>query len=152
HSHHYAPQATRFSVSNWERLAPFIPTAQTPSTNCICITPSRVVIPSTFCSRQPDSPAAMPVIKKHLCLVALGHSRERLAADLVNAVARCGCNISDCRITPLGTHFAASLMHSGNWSAMAKMESALPGVAEDLGLAVQYEYGEPGVDAAEYRP
>lgn len=94
----------------------------------------------------------MPEIKKHLCLVALGNDRDRLAADLVNAIARRGCNISDCRITPLGSHFSASLMLNGNWSAMAKMESALPGLAEDLGLAVQYEYGQPAGDATEFRP
>lgn len=94
----------------------------------------------------------MPEIRKHLCLVALGTNRDRLAADLVNAIARRGCNISDCRITPLGTHFAAALMLSGNWSAMAKMETALPGLADDLGLSIQYEHGHPNGSAAEFRP
>lgn len=94
----------------------------------------------------------MPEIRKHLCLVALGPNRDRLAVDLVNAIARRGCNVNDCRITPLGTHFAAALMLSGNWSAMAKMESALPGLAEHLGLAIQYDHGHPDINAAEFRP
>lgn len=94
----------------------------------------------------------MPEIRKHLCLVALGANRDRLAADFVNAIARRGCNITDCRITPLGSHFAASLMLSGNWSAMAKMESALPGIAEGLGLTIQYQHGHPNGSAREYRP
>lgn len=94
----------------------------------------------------------MPETKKYLCFVALGPSRERLAADLVNAVARRGCNITECRITPLGTHFSAAIMATGNWSAMAKLESALPGVAEHLGLAVQYEHGHPHALTPEFRP
>lgn len=94
----------------------------------------------------------MPEIRKHLCLVALGPDRERLAADLVNAISRRGCNISDCRITALGSHFAASIMVSGNWSAMAKMESALPGLAEHLELTINYEHGQPRHPATDFRP
>src|SRR5699024_5546751 len=83
---------------------------------------------------------------------ALGPSRDRLAVDLVNAIARRGCAVRECRITPLGTHFAAALMLSGNWSAMAKMESALPGLAEHLGLAIQYDHGHPDTSASDFRP
>lgn len=94
----------------------------------------------------------MPEIRKHLCLVALGASRDRLAADLINAISRRGCNVTDCRITPLGKHFSAAIMINGNWSAMARMESALPGLAEHLGLAIQYDHGQPDGDAPDYRP
>lgn len=94
----------------------------------------------------------MPEIKKHLCLVALGPSRERLAADLINAIAHRGCNVTECRITPLGAHFSAALMLTGNWSAMARMESALPGVAEHLGLNIQYDHGDAPDSAADFRP
>ena len=81
----------------------------------------------------------MPEIKKHLSIVALGRNRDKLARDLVGAIARRGCEISECRITPLGDQFSASMLLRGNWSAMGKMESALPGLAEHLGLAVQFQ-------------
>lgn len=94
----------------------------------------------------------MPEIRKHLCLVALGANRDRLAADLVDAIVQRGCNISDCRIMPLGTRFSALLMLSGNWSAMAKMETALPGLAEELDLAIEYQHGHPNNNTGNFRP
>lgn len=94
----------------------------------------------------------MPEVKKHICLVALGPSRDRLAADLVNAIVRRGCDITECRIIPLGGHFSAALMLTGNWSEMAKMESALPGLADHLGLAIQYDHGRVEVSATDFRP
>ncbi|ROO28592.1 glycine cleavage system protein R [Salinisphaera japonica] len=94
----------------------------------------------------------MPEIKKYLSLVALGTARERLAHDLIGAVARRGCAVEECRITPLGDHFSAVMLLAGNWSAMGKMASALPGLAETLGLSIQFEHTEPGVPAPDYRP
>lgn len=94
----------------------------------------------------------MPEIKKHLSLVALGTSRDKLAHDLVHAIGRRGCEILECRITPLGDHFAAVLLLAGNWSAMGKMASALPGLAEHLGLSIQFEHTEPSEPARDYRP
>jgi len=91
-------------------------------------------------------------IRKYLCLVALGPAREQLATDLVNAVARRGCSVAECRIAPLGDHFSAALMLTGDWSAMARMESALPGLAEHMGLMIHYHQGQPMEDAADFRP
>tara|TARA_B100002052_G_scaffold296380_1_gene324661 strand:- start:2042 stop:2581 length:540 start_codon:yes stop_codon:yes gene_type:complete len=94
----------------------------------------------------------MPEIKKYLSLVALGSARERLAHDLIGAVARRGCAVEECRITPLGDHFSAVMLIAGNWSAMGKMESALPGLAEQLGLSVHFEHTQPSEPATEFRP
>ncbi|WP_423823849.1 ACT domain-containing protein [Salinisphaera sp. SPP-AMP-43] len=94
----------------------------------------------------------MPEIKKYLSLVALGTSRDRLAHDLIRAIGRRGCDILECRITPLGDHFSAALLLAGNWSAMGKMESALPGLAEHLGLVVQFEHTQPAEPARDFRP
>lgn len=94
----------------------------------------------------------MPEINKHLCLVALGRSRERLAADLIGAISRRGCTVTECRIAPLGAHFSAVIMLSGNWSVMARMESALPGIAEHLGLAIHHDHGQPQGNTADFRP
>ncbi len=94
----------------------------------------------------------MPEIKKYLSVVALGAARDKLARDLVNAIARRGCEVTECRITPLGEHFAAALLLSGNWSAMGKMESALPGLAEHLGLAIQFDHSRPSGGAPNFRP
>ncbi|RJS92671.1 glycine cleavage system protein R [Salinisphaera sp. Q1T1-3] len=94
----------------------------------------------------------MPEIKKYLSIVVLGESRDRLAHDLVSAIARRGCEIEECRITPLGDRFSAVMMLAGNWSAMGKMESALPGLAEHLGLAIQFEHTHHAEPAPDFRP
>ncbi|HET7315080.1 glycine cleavage system protein R [Salinisphaera sp.] len=94
----------------------------------------------------------MPEIKKYLSLVALGASRDKLAHDLIRAIGRRGCEILECRITPLGDHFSAAVLLSGNWSAMGKMESALPGLAEHLGLSIRFEHTEPAEPPRDFRP
>lgn len=94
----------------------------------------------------------MPEIKKYLSLVVLGAGRDKLTHDLIRAIGRRGCEILECRITPLGDHFSAALLLTGNWSAMGKMESALPGLAEHLGLSIQFEHTEPAEPARDFRP
>lgn len=94
----------------------------------------------------------MPEIKKYLSLIALGENRDHLARDLVGAIARRGCEVSECRITPLGDQFSASMLLAGNWSAMGKMESALPGLAEHLGLAIQFQHARPAEPQTQFRP
>lgn len=94
----------------------------------------------------------MPKMHKYLALTALAPYRERLAGDLVAAVTKRGCEIADCRIAPVGQHFCAVLLLTGNWSALGKLESALPGLAEQLGLQLQYAHTETPPTAGEYRP
>lgn len=94
----------------------------------------------------------MPEMYKYLTLVALGTHRERLADDLVQAVEKRGCEVAECRIAPLGRHFSALLLLTGNWSALGKLESALPGLAETLGLQVLSAHTEVAEDASDYRP
>lgn len=94
----------------------------------------------------------MPQIKKYLSLMALGGTRDKLARDLVTAITRRGCEIVECRINPLGDHSSAALLLAGNWSAMGKMESALPGIADHLGLAIQFQHTQPSTPDTDYRP
>ena len=91
-------------------------------------------------------------MKKYLSLTALGGARERLAHDMIGAITRRGCAIEECRITPLGNRFSAALLIAGNWSAMGKLESALPGLAEQLGGSVHFEHAQPGESAKDFRP
>lgn len=78
--------------------------------------------------------------------------RERLAGDLISAVTKRGCEVADCRIAPLGRQFCAALLLTGNWSALGKLESALPGLAEQLGLQLQFAHTETAAQPNNYRP
>lgn len=94
----------------------------------------------------------MPQVRKHLAISALAPFRDQLANDLVSAVEKRGCEVSECRIMPLGQQFSASLLLSGNWSALGKLESALPGLAETLGMQIHSAHTQPSEDATDYRP
>lgn len=91
-------------------------------------------------------------MRKYLSLTAMAPYRERLASDLVAAVTKRGCEIADCRIAPLGRQFCAALLLTGNWSALGKLESALPGLAEQLGLQLHFAHTELAPQDGDYRP
>lgn len=91
-------------------------------------------------------------MRKNLALTALAPDRERLASDLISAVTKRGCEIADCRIAPLGGQFCGALLLTGDWSALGKLESALPGLAEQLGLQVQFAHTEAPAPEGDTRP
>lgn len=94
----------------------------------------------------------MAATRKYLSLVALASSNDRLATDLATAVIQRGCDIVECRLCPLGEHTAAMLLVSGNWSALGKFESALPGLAEQMGLLIQSCHTRVESPSGQYRP
>lgn len=73
-------------------------------------------------------------MKKFLVLSALGPDRPDLIRDLAKAIADAGCNIVDCRMTMLGSEFAALVLVSGTWNAVAKLESQAAALGKKLDL------------------
>lgn len=94
----------------------------------------------------------MPEVRKYLAFTALAPHRDRLALDLVGAIDKRGCEVVECRIAPLGGQFAAAMLITGNWSALGKLDSALPGLAEQLGLQVHAAHTETPDLSSDYRP
>ena len=78
-----------------------------------------------------------PTMESYLVVSALGEDRPGLVKALASAVAESGCSIKDSRMAVLGSDFAMSMLVVGNWSAIAKFESALPRLSEKLGLTSQ---------------
>ena len=76
----------------------------------------------------------MPQIENHLSISVLAAARPQLALDLFKAIRERGCDVEDCRFAPIGDRLAASLVVSGNWSALGRLETALPGLAQKLDL------------------
>ncbi len=75
-------------------------------------------------------------MKKLLILSAIGADRPGLIRDLAKAIADTGCNISDCRMTLLGSEFTLLLLAAGNWNAIAKLESQTAAIGKKLDLAI----------------
>jgi len=82
-------------------------------------------------------------MKQFLAISAIGKDRPGLAYDLVHTIAECGAGISESRMLPLGGEFAMQLLVSGNWHAVARVESELARLAESAGLALNLRRTEP---------
>jgi glycine cleavage system transcriptional repressor len=75
-------------------------------------------------------------MKQFLAISAIGKDRPGLAHDVVRTIADCGASINESRMLPLGGEFAMQLLVSGNWHAVARVESELGRLAEAAGLAL----------------
>lgn len=73
---------------------------------------------------------------QYLVISALGQDRPGIVNDLAMPIADAGCNIMDSRMTVLGGEFAVMMLVEGNWGAIAKLESQLPGLQKKLGLTI----------------
>jgi glycine cleavage system transcriptional repressor len=71
-----------------------------------------------------------------LVISALGEDRPGLVSRLTGAIAECGCNVEDSRMSVLGTEFAVILLLSGEPDAVAGAGRAAQAVGEELGLLV----------------
>ena len=63
--------------------------------------------------------------------------------ELTRVITECGGNISESRMANLGTEFAMLLLVSGNWHALAKLETELKRLMETSNLSVHLRRTEP---------
>jgi glycine cleavage system transcriptional repressor len=75
-------------------------------------------------------------MKKFLVLCAVGTDRPGLVRDLTKAIADLGCNVSDSRMTVLGSEFTLMLLAAGSWNAVAKLEAQAQALGKKLDLVV----------------
>ena len=76
-------------------------------------------------------------MKQHLAISAIGSDRTGMVHDLTRIVADCGGSISESRMTALGSEFAMLLLVSGNWHALARLETELKKLADTGSLSLQ---------------
>lgn len=82
-------------------------------------------------------------MRNYLVISALGEDRPGIIDQLSRIVLDGGCKIEDGRMTVLGSEFAILLLISGNWNNIAKVESGLGKIGEELGLEVRSKRTEP---------
>jgi glycine cleavage system transcriptional repressor len=82
-------------------------------------------------------------MKKHIVLAALGTDRPGVLRDLVKAVSDLGCGIADARMTVLGNELVLTLLATGTWNAVAKLESQVPAIGKRLELDLTARRTEP---------
>jgi glycine cleavage system transcriptional repressor len=76
-------------------------------------------------------------MKQFIAISAIGSDRTGLVHDLTKAIADCGGSISESRMTALGSEFAMLLLVSGNWHAIARIETEIKKLGESGGISVQ---------------
>lgn len=91
-------------------------------------------------------------MKRFLAISMLGEDRPGLIDELSATILGCGCGFGDSRASVLGSEFALQMLASGQWNTIAKLENALPPLAEKLGLQLATKRTEPRSDQAERLP
>ena len=82
-------------------------------------------------------------MKQHLAVSAIGGDHTDMAHELTRVISECGGNISESRMASLGTEFAMLLLVSGNWHALAKLETELKRLAGTDSLSIHLKRTEP---------
>jgi glycine cleavage system transcriptional repressor len=82
-------------------------------------------------------------MKQHLAVSVIGNDRTGMVHDLSRVITDCGGSIADSRMASLGSEFAMLLLVSGNWHALARIESELSRLAETESLSVNFKRTEP---------
>jgi glycine cleavage system transcriptional repressor len=82
-------------------------------------------------------------MKQLIAISAIGSDRTGLVYDLTRAIADCGGNILESRMTALGNEFAVLMLVGGNWHTLAKLEGELAKLSEASGLTITSRRTEP---------
>lgn len=91
-------------------------------------------------------------MKQFLAVSAIGSDRPGLVHEVTRTIADCGGSISESRMLALGADYGLQLLVSGNWHALARLETELPRLAESLGLALQLRRTETRVRRSDHVP
>lgn len=75
-------------------------------------------------------------MKKYIVISAVGPDRPGIIRDLAKAINEVGCNITDSRMTLMGSDFTLMLLAGGSWNAIAKLESQAAALGKKFELAV----------------
>ncbi len=74
----------------------------------------------------------------HLAITALSQSPSHFIAEILDAVTQCNCNILELRSTHLATSaIAAYLLIEGNWNHLAKLETVLNSLQQQINIQIQ---------------
>ncbi len=76
-------------------------------------------------------------MQSYLVISALGKDHPGIVSELAQAILDCGASINDSRMARLGGEFAIIMLLSGHWNAIAKIETVLPRLGEQLDLTIQ---------------
>lgn len=82
-------------------------------------------------------------LQNHIAVSVMGANRLGLIESITKAIKDCGCSIGDSRMTVLGDRFTLMMLLSGTWDAIAKIESQLGRLENQLQVKTLAQRTEP---------
>lgn len=67
----------------------------------------------------------------------MAHDQNTAIDQLIGLIAKTQCYIEESRLSALGADFAGILRVAGNWSAIAKLETAILNIGEDAQIVIE---------------
>ena len=77
-------------------------------------------------------------MQNYIVLTALGENHPQIIEKCSRAIMESGCNIIDSRVIAMGKELSLSMMLSGSWSAVAKLEHMLPSLKKKINVEFQF--------------
>lgn len=91
-------------------------------------------------------------MQTYIVVSLTGPDRAGIAFECARLADEAGCQVKDSRMAVLGGEFCAQMLISGNWNAIAKLESSLPRLARDLDLELSVRRTELRTDTDQLIP
>jgi glycine cleavage system transcriptional repressor len=103
--------------------------------------PSRAELLLRMKTSHPKSPPE--ISHNSIAITLMGVNRVGLVEQFTKAVRDCGCSIGDSRMTVLGDRLSLLILLTGTWDAIAKIESMLPRLENQLQVKTLSQRAEP---------
>ena len=83
---------------------------------------------------NPNNPS-----KSLIVISAIGPEDPKIFGEITHSFIKCGCEILESKFSVMGNKFLLMAMLSGNWDAIAKIETALTRLGGKLGIQFSAE-------------
>ncbi len=103
-------------------------------------------------SPNDPSPTARAGTQNLLAISAMGENRPGLVEPMVKAFRECGCSIAESRMAVMGDRFTLMVLLSGTWDAIAKIETMLPRLEQELDITIVMQRARTRAPAHDLMP
>ena len=78
-------------------------------------------------------------LKSIIVISAIGPEDPNIFGEITHSFTKCGCEILESKFSVMGNKFLLMTMLSGTWDAIAKIETALARLGDNLGIKFSAE-------------
>ena len=78
-------------------------------------------------------------LKSIIVITAIGPEDPKIFGEITHSFSKCGCEILESKFSVMGNKFLLMTMLSGTWDAIAKIETVLTRLGDNLGIKFSAE-------------